>query len=253
MVNKITHSCFSGLSAHLVLSVLVITGSATYSTQAQADDAWQFEPYLRVDLGYSNTTSEDAYAQDTAPGEVNILSNEGAAYQLGLGLKLNHFLRSDITVSYRDDIAETDNFHSIDNGSNFPAAKGSYETSNITTMLNVYFDPFAASGIDTGRFSSYLQAGIGWAHNRTKSANLNTISSRLSGGRNDDLAWQIGAGFNYSLTEHWIIDASYRYISMGEAAGSGYSTRYDDYKFDNGDPKFDLDAHEVMIGLQYQF
>jgi len=230
-----------------LITVLSITG---LNTSAHADNKWLFSPYLRIDLGYSSTIDDDADASDGGASAFNIIGDQSARYQIGAGLKLNHYLRSDITISYRGDMAETDTFHSLDNGQNYPATKGSYETSNITTMLSIYIDPFAASMIDTGHFSPYLQGGIGWARNRTKFAYLHTISTPITGGKNDDLAWQIGAGFNYALSAHWKIDASYRYISMGEAHGGA---EYNNVNIWPRNPRFDLQAHEVMLGLQYQF
>ena len=232
------------------VAALSLTG---LNSVAHAQDGWLFAPYLRADLGYSSTVDDDADSNDDGASALNIVADQSARYQIGAGMELTPYLRSDITVSYRGDMAEADTFHSFDDGDNYPAAKGSFKTSNVTAMLNVYIDPLTASGVNTGRFSPYLQGGIGWAHNRTKFVNLSTINTNISGGENNDLAWQVGAGLNYSLTDQWKIDVSYRYISMGEAhGGSTYQNGGTSSAFDR-DPRFDLQAHEVLLGLQYQF
>ena len=60
-----------------------------------------------------------------------------------------------------------------------------------------------------------------------------------------NFAWNLGAGVGYSLTDHIIVDLGYRYTSFGDAK-----------KYTSGTLNFqakDLDSHEALLGLRYQF
>jgi len=232
--------------------VILFLSSALLVTEAQAQDGWQFAPYLRVDGGISNTVDNNGTIIDGGANiyTIDVLPHTGGRVQAGFGAKLSEFLRTDVTLSYRDNLASTDTV-TLASGTVFPTSLGNHNTSNTTTLLNVYVDPFAVFGMDTGAFSPYVQGGIGWARNTTK--NMKFSSATIDGATHDNFAWQIGAGLNYTLSDHWKIDLSYRYLDMGQARGSK--------DFINGvtpatlkqETRFDLQSHEVMFGLQYQF
>ena len=235
--------------------MLAALGLAGLQSTASAEE-WLLTPYLRADLGYSSTIDDDADSVDSAIRDTwDTDPHAGTRYQVGAGLKLNSYLRTDLTISYRDNMANMDSV-TFDNGAGSTRLldSGRHNTSNVTTMLAGYVDPFAAFGMNTGAFSPYIQAGIGWAHNSTKSAHITGLTTVIDGAQHDDVAWQVGAGLNYALTDHWKIDFSYRYINMGEARASKHFTSG---SVPNGrltqELRHDLHAHEVMLGLQYQF
>lgn len=243
------------LGSRLALSAAaaLIAGSAcvaTFSTSAQAGETWQFSPYLRADVGYSSTDANDATVVDSAPRKFETDPHTGGRYQIGAGLKVNQYFRTDVTVSYRDNMADLDTFDDLA-GSRFNVTDGRHNTSNITTMLAGYIDPFTVLKIDTGNFSPYLQAGVGWARNTTKSSHLG--NSVLDGKTSDEFAWQIGAGLNYALTDNWKVDLSYRYIDMGKARTSRLYKNGSTQEILAEEGQFDLKAHEVLVGLQYMF
>ncbi|WP_417803322.1 outer membrane protein [Thalassospira lucentensis] len=238
------------------VATLAALGLAGLHATATAEE-WQLTPYLRADLGYSSTVDDDGDLLDTRPERdtLDMSPNDSARYQIGAGLSLNSYLRTDITVSYRNNLTEAGGYFDPD-GAVDPANRlngGAHKTSNWSTMLNLYVDPFRAAGYDTGKFSPYLQGGIGWARNKTDNL-VFAAGTRVFGDTHNDLAWQIGAGLNYAITDQWKIDVSYRFIDMGEARGSKTFRR------PNGtlremkrEARFDLQAHEVLLGLQYQF
>lgn len=234
------------------ISLLSIIG---LNSPAYADDGWMFSPYLRVDLGYSTTIDDDVRFLD--PSEYDTLDmdrDSGERYQIGVGAKLNDFIWADITVSYRDKMTEVGTYLDADGIPNKAINEiddGAFQTSNWSTMLNIYVDPFRAAGLDTGAFSPYLQGGIGWARNKTEDMKF-TNAGTLFGDTHNDFAWQIGAGVLYSITDHLKLDLSYRYLDMGEARASNSYTAGGP-TFNVGDIDFDLKAHEVLLGLQYQY
>ena len=236
-----------------IFAALGLTGLHSSATAEE----WLLTPYLRADLGYSSTVDDDGDLLDTKPSRdtVDMSPNDGARYQIGAGLSLNSYLRTDITVSYRNNLTEAGAYFDADgrvksvnrlNG-------GSYKASNWSTMLNLYVDPLRAAGYDTGKFSPYLQGGIGWARNKTDDL-VFAMTEKQLGATHNDLAWQIGAGLNYAITDQWKIDVSYRFIDMGEARGSKTFQRASGTLGEvPREARFDLQAHEVMLGLQYQF
>lgn len=182
--------------------------------------------------------------------------DEGARYQIGAGLKLNDYLRTDITLSYRDSLTEVGAYYDS-NGAVDPANRlngDAFKASNWSTMLNLYVDPLRAAGINTGAFSPYLQGGIGWARNKTDDLVFSANGTRVSGDTHNDLAWQVGAGVNYAITNQWKLDLSYRFIDMGEARSKSYAVQTSGNQIAlEREARFDLQAHEVLLGLQYQF
>ena len=112
-----------------------------------------------------------------------------------------------------------------------------------TVFANFYYD------IKTGTaFTPYVGAGLGvaWINQKVASTFQGwTVGSNDGDYDTTNFAWNVGAGVGYSLTDNIIIDLGYRYTSFGDAK-----------KVDNGRIAFqakDLDAHEALLGLRYQF
>lgn len=233
----------------LLTALSVFISTSFLSSTAYADDGWLQSFYLRADAGYSSSIDNDGDLIDIANGRdiLEMASENGARYQVGIGFQHNEYLRYDLTVSYRDDLMHLGTYR--DNLNGVTAINGGLSTSNLTTMLNAYINPMELAEIHTGRFSPYLQAGVGWARNETGNAVID--GNTLKGATNNDFAWQVGAGLGYAITDNWKIDLSYRFLDMGQAKSS---------KDVVGSPqkllrgaRFDLQAHEVLIGLRYQF
>ena len=72
-----------------------------------------------------------------------------------------------------------------------------------------------------------------------------------------DFSWQLGAGLGVEVTENIIVDLSYRYVDLGEVEISRlYQTEDSGFVSSSvlaSTPKSDLTAHEVLIGLRYDF
>ena len=231
--------------------ILMLISGPFLTDKAHAQEGWQFSPYLRIDAGYSNTVDNTGTLSDaTNTYAVDMFPHTGGRFQAGFGAKLSEFLRTDLTVSYRDNLARANTVR-FPSGTEFAAQDGLHDVSNTTTLLNLYVDPLTAVGIDTGAFSPYLQGGIGWARNSMKSMKFS--SAAVEGATHHDVAWQIGAGLNYGLTDQWKIDISYRFLDMGQARGSkDYINGVTPNRLRH-ETRFDVQAHEVLFGLQYQF
>ena len=119
---------------------------------------------------------------------------------------------------------------------------------STTLMFNGYKDLGSY-----GPVTPYVGAGVGIAYNKmgetyfTGNPNLtNTIQgdSRLS------LAWALMAGVGYKMNERATLDLGYRYMDYGKAQ----SGQIDNLGFVNPIVRIhDITAHEVKVGVRYQF
>ncbi len=231
--------------------ILFLTSSPLLTSKAHAQDGWQFAPYWRIDAGYSLTVNHNGTLSDATNNYMTDISpHTGGRLQVGLGAKLSAFLRTDVTMSFRDDLARTNTVR-FPSGTVRSTSNGDHQASNTTTLLNVYIDPLTAIGMDTGAFSPYLQGGVGWARNKTTTMKFTNLT--IDGATHNDVAWQIGAGLNYALSDQWKIDFSYRFLDMGQARSSKNAISGVTPTRLRHETRFDLQAHEILLGLQYQF
>jgi opacity protein-like surface antigen len=165
-------------------------------------------------------------------------SDEHSAFVwgIGAGAYISKRFRMDITADYRtsttQQITGTYNYVTdIDNGSgttNWGRATGvavsgtmsdSIRAYSSIMMVNAYFDLFEGN-----RFTPYIGAGIGFAHNRWNrdlaiGANSSTCctlagTSASSGGGTFSLAANVTAGFSYALSQSTLLDLNYRLMYL---------------------------------------
>lgn len=108
-------------------------------------------------------------------------------------------------------------------------------------FINAYYD------FETGTaFTPYVGGGLGMSWNHTKSTatviatGVATSESRTT----DSFAWNLGAGCSYDLSTNWKLNAGYRFVDLGKVVWGR-----------DGDEltSKDITAHEVLLGLRYQF
>jgi len=84
---------------------------------------------------------------------------------------------------------------------------------NHTLLINGYYD-----FLDYDRFRPFLTAGVGVAVNSVNTQLTPTLASgEQKAARNVNLAYQVGVGFRLSLFTRWAVNASYRYVHLGNA------------------------------------
>jgi len=110
-----------------------------------------------------------------------------------------------------------------------------------TLFVNAYYD------IETGTaFTPYVGGGIGaaWNHTDAKGTAIATGASENFNKTTANFAWNLAAGCSYDLTDNWKLSAGYRYLDLGkvEWGNDVLSLKSDD-----------ITAHEVTVGLRYQF
>ena len=125
--------------------------------------------------------------------------------------------------------------------------KASTETSVYSAMVNMYYD------IDTGtKFTPYVGAGIGYAKVKTKASLPEFGISEKSDDNN--LAWQVGAGVSYAMTENISFDVGYRYTDYGSVKDSFEKDNVQGFRATfNANSKYDVTSHEFLLGARYAF
>ena len=126
---------------------------------------------------------------------------------------------------------------------------------NIQTLfLNAYWD------IDTGtQFTPYLGAGIGMGFIKTKGTETGYLVSdptdswanSTSSKNVTNVAWNIGAGLGYDITDNWTLDVGYRFVGLGSVKTKTY--RYNDSDSSIYGKTKNLYQHQVSLGARYTF
>lgn len=199
--------------------------------------------YIRGDLDYHWTDMKGAPRYITAPGGYNEFTSyklRGApSLGLGVGYQVNDHFRVDLTGDYW--------FKSKFRGSTACAGGcTSDEHSNMSTyllMANAYADIGTWNG-----FTPYVGAGIGGAHIKWDRVYDPNTTETNPGSKNWRFAYSLMAGASYCLTDHWKVDAGYRFTHIQGGRMFEYDTSSSGPGFDKG-----FNVHEVRGGLRYQF
>ena len=102
-------------------------------------------------------------------------------------------------------------------------------------MVNGFFDfPIC------GNWKPFITGGIGMA--KVEVNDLNFADFGEADWSDDDtvLAWQVGAGVGYALSEQTTLEVKYRYFAT------------DDAEFEDGD-YLEFASHNIYLGLRYTF
>jgi outer membrane autotransporter protein len=114
-----------------------------------------------------------------------------------------------------------------------------------TVFANFYYD------FKTGTaFTPYVGAGLGvaWINQKVSStfrgwtAATDDVSKTTT-----NFAWNLGAGVGYALTDNVTVDLGYRYTNFGD--GKKFSSTDGTINFQTKD----IQSHEALLGLRYQF
>lgn len=192
--------------------------------------------YLRLDTGasFSRNAGQDV---GTDVGTAGIVDG-------GVGYRFNPFLRGDVTLGYR-------NGYRIDStkimeGLTY-SSRGAVD--GLTGLVNIYVEP-----IRFGAFRPYVGGGVGFARNRVGNVSVSVLdyNGTLDGNTSTSFAWQGSAGVGIELTPNLTADIGYRYMDMGEGV-TGSHVDFTEWTQDNWTSKGYLRAHELQVGLRYQF
>ena len=206
--------------------------------------------YIRGDIDYhwSKFRGADYITYGPPPGTNSFTSGKlkGAfSAGAGVGYQVNNHFRVDLTGDYW--------FKSKFRGSTVGTCGGgavtcvSDDRSSFSAMLllaNAYADLGTWHGI-----TPYVGAGIGGAWLKWDTLHNSNDDGDFyhRGGKGWRFAYALMAGASYCLTDHWKLDAGYRFTRIE----GGRMFEYANF----GGPGFDkgMNVHEVRGGLRYQF
>ncbi len=175
-----------------------------------------------------------------------------------LGLRLQPWLRTEVALAYRPNMQYSGQ-------ANFIGVTGpqpvSGKASSLSGLLNLYFDINGLTGTTLGRFQPFVGGGVGFATNW-----LNEMTYRfpqlpghtysiVPSGERTNLAFMFTGGTGVELTEHLILDLSYRYTDLGRGQTNAGTMRMDGAVTSEAmsGTSVPLRSHSMLVGLRYQF
>jgi outer membrane immunogenic protein len=157
----------------------------------------------------------------------------GAQYQF----QNNLVLGVEMDIDYRD---SDDNAGVTFNG--FPAPPLAIESE-----INWTGSARLRAGYAMDRFMPYITGGFAFADVDVEvtagGAPLPPVGTDLGG---TSVGWTLGGGVEYAFTDNMIFRAEYRYSDFGDVDGLVFFAPI-------GDSEFELDSHDITIGISYKF
>lgn len=172
--------------------------------------------YLRGDIGYVINRTPDWSSLDFTPEQS---LDDAWVLGLGLGVRVNDWLRFDITGDYRTQA----DYDAVGATSDFEAA---------TLLANVYVDLGTWNG-----FTPYVGAGVGAGY--VSITDIEFLGTDIGEASGWGVAWALMAGVAVAVAPNWQVDLGYRYLSIENAS------------LGRGLPDLDQAAHEIRIGARY--
>lgn len=210
----------------MILSILCLTN------QSHANALDKLPPKLQIyaggKLGYNQQFITDGYFKRNGVHSLRF-SNDAPSMGLGVmgGVRYEIipqlFVRGELEYMYRIPTK----FDAEDTGS----LRAEVETQLHTFLINSYLDYYVLP-----KFSIYATLGIGAAVTQARAYNVENIRKL---GHSSSFAVQVGFGAGYDITEHLILDFTFRYLDVMQ-----YSTSR---------AKFPLSAIELIAGIRYTF
>lgn len=239
------------ISALLLSSVLTIGLSATVSAE--------ISPYVSAKYAYTHIRNDAHSGVDFTYGSVgvknDIVNKELSDNKSGLRFAVGVTVPVDaIWGDIRGEIEYAHNFNAKNEGdSTFNWYPGGGTGADITfkntlrsnvVFLNVYYDIETCTD-----FIPYIGGGIGYARLRNTAYLVNDNQGGTD--KEENLAWNVGLGLGYSVTENITLDLGYRYTDYGRIKNNAVQEIPGGTMHSHA--KYDVTSHEVSLGLRYNF
>jgi len=242
----------------------IILSSLAAVLSVSAASAAQITPYASANLGYERATFNDwkssviwdfddeIIAEKSSMG--NIMGNGftlgvagGFEYRatdiIGLRAELEYMYSHENNMGYDHKFTDTEE---DENGEIIASETHDFHTtfdaSTHTLMLNLYADFHNSTA-----FTPYLTAGLGysWAELKQDATGADTENISI---KDSDIAWQIGAGAAYGITEALSLDLGYRFVKLASIKDTATYVDGDQEKFE-----ITPMMHQVRLGARYAF
>lgn len=266
------------MKTHVKYLGLVATFSAVLATSSEAVIAQDvsaivgtrvasvtYGPYMRLEFGRASSSIGDGFWQ--SPGfpsdpQINFdLDADSKGFgSIAVGFDWQNGFRADVAFLATGSTSVSGPCSSASNGSSCAIHADIAGASLNTTALmgSVYYSPLEQRGSNSP-FQPFIVGGLGFARSEVgpwtrENATVGQPTRTFAGGTSTNLAWSIGAGVSYQVTQpgKWpvIIEASWRYYDFGKASGgstplvgSGSSQPVTPLTFANRD-------HVLSVGLR---
>ena len=224
------------ISAFLLTMALIVSGVS--SAQAAAN----LGLYLGAKANLSLTSVNDVTISDTAGKESHNDTTFGGSVAVGYDFDIRFAvpIRAEVEYLVLGGISSTDN-----RGTN----RLHMDLDSTAIMLNLYYD------INTNTMiTPYITAGIGMADTEMDiDGNHNNILIESDTNDDSQLAWSLGLGVGFDLTENFTIDAGYKFMSLGSSLVDRAETGIYDTHVDFRAEADSIFANVFHLGLRYTF
>ena len=194
---------------------LLLIGIATTCITINAQ-AMELTPYVSAKLKYTNIDTKLKEPGFSMSMNDNV---KGGSFAVGISQKTE-------AGDFRAELEYTLNENAKDDL--LGVLKAEFKTQAV--MLNTYYDIKTQT-----KLRPYIGYGIGFS--RVKGTL--SVDGFSASAQKNNLAWQMGGGFGYNITDHTTLDTGYRYMNYGSFSQEG--------------TRIESAAHEVYIGLRYTF
>jgi opacity protein-like surface antigen len=256
--NRSSYSLGAALGSAIVLALCVTPAMAADIYDGGLKGGYDVPPppsdrgiYVKGYIGQANT---NVGGMDNEFYEIRGISSRdheiksSVLYGLGVGWQARHWLRFDLTGEYRGD--------ALFLGSDISTFPGTNEyTADIKTWLGL-----ANAYIDMGNwcgFTPYIGAGIGFASisvDGLRDDGLTGVGPSIAYGADKtstNFAYAFYAGASMDVTSQVVLDLSYRWANLGNAA-SGAVLTFDGGDGYSGQRLKDITSNDVMLGVRYK-
>jgi len=203
--------------------------------------------YLRGDIGYKIYTTPDAAYTSLGVGTRQFYDQSLSDAWLvgaGVGYRFNPWFRTDLTVDYEAPTDFNAKAPCLIACAALPYSIESGRVSAWTILANAYFDLGTWAG-----FTPYVGAGIGTSNVRLSNYygyNPPFFFPTASVGSNAstwNFSWAVMAGASIDITQNWLLDVNYRYLSLGDVNTVD--------QFGGQINIDDIAAHEFRLGVRF--
>lgn len=227
----------------MATKISVVLLAAAHTSLASATPA-EDEGYYGVARLISAERKARNMSSSARPGIGSFVSGDDSnnymTGSIGVGYKFGNGWRVEGEVS----LPEEDKFTS--GSTTFPTSLNVHHIDSKRAMLTAYRD-FRV----TDKVSLYGSAGLGLA--RLKSSGWQGNESRQYESQTQtNLAWALGAGVTYDVTDQLAFDLGYRYVDMGDTE-SGWNSFGNARGLQDEKMKANLVSSEFVLGARWSF
>jgi len=229
-------------SAFLLLGLL---GASSVLFLAMPSAAADSDLYVEYSGGASFVPDQDLDGNDFSGRNLSGQYENDTGFNIGaaLGKRFYEHFRGELQLTYRNN--EVENM-SLQNEPDNVRSHG--EVQLLAIMANGYVDWDLGVGV-----IPYIGAGIGWGHLWLDAKNgPGTVSAKIDG---DDsvFAWSLMTGGSYPVNDVLDVSLGYRYIGTTKAK---INSRINSNNPENAGTRrleAEYDAHELVLGLRFNF